>query len=338
MKVGALMEAIELRDDHSTNALLGEMEVSADCTSLRLRGASIEFPWDEQAERAVAGYLDIPKTYLHKLDPEFRAITVNHHLRTNERADTVVEWAAKENEPNQLIALQRPDRPVLPLRSVGEIVQRCFNAEDEVIWLKRDDKRFHLDIMTDHSVEVPPIESLPDRKIGDITRGGIRILLTPHSPTPPVMQRYFNRLVCTNGMCSPRDEGTISLVNTTLPGLIEEMERAAQRLLGDMQHALHQYAALAEQRVPGNPAAFAYRVAEETGLNAAVTQRIMARAGALPTDDPNVSLYDIANIFTEVAQSGISYATQVKMQEAAGNMAFAPEAALARCRSCEQKI
>lgn len=327
MKVESLMQAIELRDDKSHNTLLGDLEVSADCSSLRLKSSSIEFPWDEQAERAVAQYLSIPKTYLHKCEPEFRAHTVNHWIAAAEGAETTVEYMVRDDE-NALIALQRPDRPVLPLSSVAEIVTRCFDPQDEVIQLLRDEAKFHLDVATSHSVEVPPVESLPDRRVGDITRGGVRIMATPHKSTPPVVQGYFHRLACTNGMTDDREEGTIRLKGRTAEELIEELEVAAQRVLGTMQERLNAYAATATKRVPGNPAAFAFRIAQETGLSNGVTERIMSRAGALPVDDENVSIYDIVNIFTEVAQSGtkdIKYGTRVKMQEVAGAMTFSPE-------------
>lgn len=331
MKVGALMQAIELRDDKSYGTILSDLEVAADCSTVRLKSSSIEFPWDEQAERAVAQYLSIPKTYLHKCDEEFRAHTVNHWIATNAGAETIVEYKTVNDEP-ALIALQRPDRPVLPLRSVGEIVARIFDAEDDVVALVRDESKFHLDVATSHSVVVPPVESLPDRQVGDITRGGVRILATPHKSAPPVCQGYFHRLVCTNGMTDSRSEGTIALRGRTADELIDELERAAERVLGNMQERLNAYAATAQKRIPGNPATFAFRIAQENGLSAGITERIMSRAGALPVDDENVSVYDIANIFTEVAQSGgVLYKNQVKMQEAAGAMAFAPETVENRC-------
>lgn len=327
MKVGALMEAVELRDDKSRGTILGDLEVSADCSSLRMKSAAIEFPWDEQAERAVAQYLSIPKTYLHRCDEEFRAHTVNYWIAANPGADTIVEYKTTNDEP-ALIALQRPDRPVMPLRSVGEVVMRCFDPQDEVIELTRDESKFHLDIVTSHSVLVPPVESLPDRQVGDITHGGVRMLATPHKSTAPIVQGYLYRLVCTNGMTTSRNEGTISLRGRTADELIDELEAAAEKVLGGMQARLKTYAEMATKRVPGNPATFAYRIAQETGLGASVMERIMSRAGALPVNDENVSVYDIANIFTEVAQSGVQYKTQVKMQEAAGAMAFSPASAI----------
>lgn len=337
MKVGSLMQAIELRDDKSYTTFLGDLEVSADCSNMRMRSASIEFPWDEQAERAVAQYLSIPKTYLHKCDEQFRAHTVNHWIQHNADASTTVEYRTKDDEP-ALIALQRPDRPVMPLSSVGTVITTCFDPEDDVVTLLRDESKLHIDVATSHSVTVPPVESLPDRKVGDITRGGVRILATPHKSSAPIVQGYFHRLDCTNGMTTSRAEGTIGLKGRTADELIAELEVAAEKILGDMQSHLQSYADMATQRVPGNPAAFAYRVAQETGLSNAIIERVMGRVGSLPTNDENLSLYDIANIFTEIAQSGITYKTQVKMQEAAGSMAFETEAMLNRCTSCEKQL
>lgn len=337
MKVSSLLQSIELRDDKSVDTILGDLEVAADCSNIRIKSQRVEFPWDEQAERAVATYLKLPKAYLHRCDPEFRAHTVNHWFAHAANADTSVEYTARAEEGPALIALQSPDRPVLPLSAVGDIVTRIFHPDDDIVLLLRDESKFHLDVMTTHSVTVPPVESLPDRRVGDITRGGVRILATPHTSTPPVVQQYLHRLVCTNGMTEPRAEGTIKLRGRTLPEVLAELEAAAEKVLASLDDKLTAYATMATKRIPGNPATFAFRVAQESGIGPAATERIMTRAGALPTTG-EVSLYDIANIFTEVAQSGITYKTQTRLQEVAGAMTVDQDAQLARCESCEKPL
>lgn len=338
MKVSSLLQSIELRDDKSVDTLLGDLSVAADGSALRVRSADLEFPWDEQAERAMATYLSLPKSYLHRCDPVFRAATVNHWLQFASNADTTVEYT--DGDEKNLIALQRPDRPVLPLRTVGEIVTRVFDPEDEIALLIRDESRFHLDVMTNHQVLVPNADGVPDRQweVGDITRGGVRILATPHTSTPPIVQEYLHRLVCTNGMTTERASGTIRLRGKTLPEVLEELEAAAEKVLGSLDDKLANYAKMAEKRIPGNPATFAFRIAEENGIGPQATERIMARAGALPTDG-RTSLYDVANIFTEVAQSaGMQYKTTTKLQEVAGAMNAEQETVVNRCSSCEKPL
>lgn len=336
VKIATLMEAAELRDDRSIDCVLGDLQVDADCSSLRVRTTNLAFPWDEQAERAVAGYLNIPKTYLHRCEPAFRASTVNHWLTQHDTADTTVQYA-RGGDHSYLIALQSPDRPVLPLTAVGKVITDVFDPNDDVINIARDEKTFHIDICTSHSVEVPPLRSMPDRAVGDITRGGVRITAAPHDSTAPTCQAYFHRLACTNGMTSLRSAGTIKLKGRTVLELIDELEIAAQRTLGGMNEYLADYAKLASTPVPGNPAAFTYRVAEENKLGPRLTEQLMGRVGGLPVED--VSLYDIANVFTETAQSGgLTYKNTVKLQEIAGVMAFATDEMLNRCKSCEQQL
>lgn len=336
MLVADLQEAMSGSSEQSRVVTLGDLEVTADADRLTVAGGP-EFPFDEQAERALAAYLDINKSYLAKCPPDLKQRNVNHWLGAKANTEAVVNFSG-----DHLVSVHQPDLLVLPLAEVSNIITRLFKADDEVVTLIRDEERFHIDIKTDHHVEVRPDERFLGRQVGDITHGGVRILATPFSTknlkkkTPPEVRTYLHRLWCTNGCTSPTAESTIRLRSHTLPEILQELEVATREVLSGLDDKLAAYAATADVAIPGNYTAFAYQLGRESELPVGIMDRIVSQTNNLPE---NSSLYDILNIFTETANQGtVAYTRRADLQNLAGLMAFRTEHVVHRCSQCERPL
>lgn len=332
MLVEELTETLAGRRNTQQELTLGQLSISDDAERISIRDRDQEdLLLDEQAERALAGYLGINKTYLAKCPPELKALNLNHWLSTKRNTEAVVDISARN-----LVSIHQPGILLLPLHSVAEIIVRTFQPTDEVVTLIRNEEKFHIDIKTDHHVEVRPDERIQGRQVGDITHGGVRILATPNEKKAPEVRTYLHRLWCTNGCTSPTAESTIRLRAHTLPEILEELENAAQAVLAGMDEKLASYAATAEIAVPGSTTGFIYQMARESDMPANITDRLMSHAARLPEDS---SLYDVLNIFTEAANHGnISYDRMSSLQGISGDMAFNSERVVHRCSSCERPL
>lgn len=330
MKVSELIESLGSRQEERINTTLSNIEISDDAGTLSIDGQ--QFFLDELAENSLANYLKINRTYLAQCPSDLKATNFRYWLNYRENASVTIE-----SVENSITGFYRPDAMLIPVASVAEIVGRVFSPDDQVKDLRRDNERFHIDVVSSlHSVDVPNPDRIPGRpEVGDITNGGVRILAFPNSPVAPSVTAYLNRLVCSNGMTEPQQEGTIRLKGKTVPEVLVEMEEAARQVLGGLDEKLTSYARMAQRAIPGNASSFVYQIAREHNIGPRVLNRLMERANLLPE---NATLYDVQQIFTEVANSGVKYRTMVALQNLGGELAFHTERVLHRCGQCERLL
>jgi hypothetical protein len=329
--IADLKSVIEDQKERSIDARLGDIQISEDASRVTLTDSGEEFVFDEQLERAFSTYLGINKSYLAKCPPSLKAYNVNWWLQAKEDVAAVIDAVGEH-----VVNVHKPGLIILPLPRVAEIVTNTFDPSYEIINLIRDERKFHIDIKTPHHVEIHPDERIEGRKeVGDITHGGVRILANPTEVEAPKVMTYLHRLWCTNGCTSSEKEGTISIKGQTVDEVLAEMEAAAQRVMGDLDRKLADYAALAERQPPGSPTRFAYQLGREYRLTQRVMDRIMERVNILPED---ASLYDIQQVFTQLANGNVNYATMSRLQSLGGDMAFLTDHVVRRCETCERLL
>jgi hypothetical protein len=331
--VSELTTVLEGKNERSIETRLGGVTVAEDASRITVitEDASEEFFFDETLERAFSDYLGINKSYLAKCPPDLKAINLNYWLNVRQNATAVFDAVG-----DSVITIHKPGLIILPLIKVAEIVQRTFKPDNEIVNLIRDNRWFHLDIKTDHHVEVRPDARIEGRReVGDITHGGVRILANPIEAKPPKVMTYLHRLWCTNGSTSPEREGTIALKGQTVDEVLAELEFAAQRVMGDLDAKLASYAALADRQPPGSPTRFAWQLGREYGLTQRVMDRIMERVSILPED---ASLYDVQQVFTQLANGNVNYSTMVRLQGLGGELAFNTDHVCHRCTMCERLL
>jgi hypothetical protein len=324
----------EMGQERSLATKLGELTVDEEARSIQLADGEI-FQLDEQAERSLAQYLGISKAYLAKCPQDLKAHNLNYWLQRKGNAAAVIEATDQH-----WVTIHKPGLLILPLSRVAEVVTDALDPNYEVVSLIRNDTKFHLDIITPHHVEVEPDSRIEDRQqgtrsVGDITHGGIRILSNPTEVKAPQVLTYLHRLWCTNGSTSPEAEGTIQLKGNTIDDIFVELEGACRRVLGELDTKLADYAALATMFPPGSPVRFAYQLGREYKLPQRVMDRVMERVNVLPED---ATLYDVQQVFTELANGAGSYDLMTRLQHLSGDLAFATESVTHRCGTCERLL
>lgn len=334
MLVGDLKEHLEGVRERSIELTLGDIDVDADASRIRTTTGD-EFYLDEQAERSLAKYLGVSKAYLAKCPADLKAHNLNYWLRRRENAAAVIEVVG-----DHWVTIHKPGLLILPLSQVADIITTTMDPSYEIVQLLRNDTQFHIDIITPHHVEVEPDDRIEDRTrgsraVGDITHGGVRILANPSEVEAPQVLTYLHRLWCTNGSTSPEDQGTIRLRGNTVEDILVEMEGACRRVMGELDAKLEAYAALATTFPPGSPARFAYQLGREYGLPQRLMDRIMERVSVLPED---ATLYDIQQVFTELANGAVNYKLMTKLQHLSGDLAFNTEQVTHRCGTCERLL
>jgi len=330
VKVHELEDRLAQRDEQRIVVKLGDIEVAPDASSISV--GEDQFLLDEQATAILAKYLKIPVPYLKNCPPDFRATTLEFWRDRHAEADTMLEVLGDD-----LVSVHSPDLLMLPLGDVGQVVTRVFAPDADVRTFLRDESRLHVDVTAEQfAVDVPNPDRVPGRpEVGDITHGGVRLLAYPTQVKPPVVSTYLCRLACTNGMTTDLKAGQIKLKGHTIGEVLREMEIAANEVLGTLDDQLERYTQTATMAVPGTPLAFAYQLGREANLGSRVMDAVMERVNQLPRD---ASVYDVNQAFTEVANRGVNYATQLRLQQLGGRLAMDAERTVERCNSCEQLL
>lgn len=338
--VGALDDHLAKREERTDIAKLAEFTVSDDASELYLQDnvlSTKSWALDETANAALTRYLKVPTGYYEKLTPDFRAQVLRYELHRHHEAVTAVETLNDE-----LIAVHSPDQIMLPMHRVAGVVTTVFDESDTIRRIITNDQRFHLDVTTaKHAVSFPA--NTPElltalnggTHVGDITEAGVRILAYPFRNTRPSVNAYAERLVCMNGQTTPESLGTINLKGNTVDEVINAMEEAAQAVLGTLDAKLTDLAATRGMYTPGSPQAFAAQLCREANLPRKVLDKILDIINQLP--EP-VSIWDVNQAFTNVANSALTYNAMVKLQTVGGELGFNAEKAVARCGTCEQKL
>lgn len=342
-------------DQERAVAPLSSIEVSTDgseFTATTDDGQRLNFGLDPEIERSMGKFLGVPPGYIEKCPGSLKAANLNHWIRESEDARALIVHNAESAS-----SFLDPDKHAILPSDVAGVISRVFAPEDQLVTVHRTDDFMHIDVkVMDSEVNVegngvgdrpdasgnlwtPEIEALGIEEgtrtnVFDITNGGVQFLLKPNQP--PVVNRYFNRLVCDNGLIIPVEDAKITLRGKTVDDIIDEMESSAEILLGSMDSALNKYAESADQVVPGNVGDFIRQVGLEHGIPNRIIMQALNYAGAYGmTRRDDISGYDVLNVFTNLANRA-SYSSRMKLQNLGGNIADAGEDFYARCVSCER--
>jgi hypothetical protein len=329
MLVSELTENLASRRETIVTVPMTDISVDAMASSVTV--ADTAYPLDEVAEKALAKSLGIPAAYLKSCPSTFKSSTLRFWLDENAEAEVSVF-----THDNRVTAVSSPDLVTITPQAVGQVITRLF-APDDTVNLYRGSDTYQFDVVSQsHQVEVPNPDKIRFRpEVGDITHGGIRILMHPYAAKPPSAMSYFERYVCTNGMCTEEKLGRVTLQGNTAFEIIAELEAKAQQLLGGLDEGLEAYAATARKPVPGTLQAFAHQLAREYGLSRALLDEVMIIINQL---GENATVYDVNQAFTTVAHRVESTATKHKLQNLGGALALESDKMIRRCTSCERLI
>ena len=336
--VSELQQRLSTIQERAIETTLGQIRVDEEAHNIYLDETGDSFPLDEKVERSFAKYLGVPKAYLDKCDPAFKAVTVNHWLQKRANGAAVVETIN-----GTFVNVHKPGLVIIPLSRVIDVISNTLDPTYEITNLIHNDTRFQVDIITPHkTIEVPTWDEIEDRNplhhatVGDITHGGIRFVSNPTEVEDPKVMTYLHRRWCTNGATSPVADGTIRLKGRTVDEVLLEMETAMNRAVSGLDEKLEQFAALATQYPPGSKEAFARQLGLEHKIPARVLNKILDRIEILPD---GASLFDIMQVFTSMAnEENMKYETALKLQELGGTLAFQTAEVTHRCGTCERLL
>lgn len=301
-------------------------------SDLKIVGSEIRVPGidplvlDDLSTEKISKFFGLPASYITKGDADLREWNLNHRFNKEEGVVSLYTLG------NDLIGLSDPNKKSLPLGAYLNGIVNNFHPDDKVVEFHNDAEYLHIDVLTDQEVEVLGDGSDRRPAVGDITKAGVRVIAYPDLDKPPVLSTYLHRLVCTNGMSLAEPEAKINLRGKTTEEINQEFESIIANLKIGLGSRLDQYAESANIPIEGEVSHFMYNMAYEHGLSRNVTARVLDLRSLL---DDSPSVYDVTQVFTQVANDSVNYRSRLALQNIGGYMVGDPEHALNRCANCQ---
>lgn len=346
VRVGELVAQLRNRSRVVT-ARLGDVELQHEGDGAGvLRVGDERLPWGDRNTQMLAGFIKGPGyKYLLREPLAWQAQVIHHH--TQQHADNMSVWYI---EGTSVAGIYNPDAKIIPLVAVAERVANVFDPDDIANVLYSPDQVEINVISKIKTVTVPgrpgiesrPMEGTIDHeptgiKVGDLSAGGVRIIIQPGKPErAPVVEEFWERYVCTNGMTRRISGSQINLRGRTVPEILQEMENVARAIFEGLEGSAQAILHSAETPIPGTVPDFLRVVARERHINAATILRLQERALALP---PEPTVYDVTQVITDLANDeGLPVLTRRNLQAIGGDLTVDTDRMVHRCRSCERPL
>jgi hypothetical protein len=345
MRVGELVSQLRSKSRVKITRM-DDVELLADGDQAgQLRVGDQFFPWGDRNTQTVAKFLGGPGYKYYIREPlEWQRAVVRHH--TDKMADLEATFYI---EGANIAGIYYQEDKIIPLVRVAEQVAEVFDQDDlaNVLWAP---DQVEINVTSDRkSIIVPGIEGVADRplegvletrdgrRVGDLTTGGVRIIIEPQHPEhAPYVEEFWERLVCLNGMTRRISGSQIKLRGKTVDEILEEMNRVMRQIWEGLDSSGQAILHSAETSIPGTVPDFIRVVAGERGINAVTVLRLQERALTLR---PDPSVYDVTQIITALAnEDGMSAKARRSLQAIGGDLTVDTERMVHRCNTCERPL
>lgn len=289
-----------------------------------------EVPANARSLQALAQFYDVPFKFLERVPNDEKQFILDHRIQRSEDVPLVVKYT-----DSGISEAYRGGRVRVRVQDLVEKVMDVFDPDSKVIEWFNTPEEFRLDVIVpeDHDRYIGG-----DRKVGDLTHGGVRVGQNRKQNLAPWMQTLMFRLACTNGMEVPdyglRIDARHADEEEILSMFRSEVSRALDRVESDIKH----FYDLRSIPVEDDPTGLFRRMTRELGL----PDRIIGRMENTLADEflaeEQMTMFHLVNHVTNQANDPNirhKYNPRRALEQAGGQM-IADHAA--RCDKCHARL
>lgn len=311
-----------------TNVHIDRVDVNLEAEEPTLRLGETEVPANEVGLEVLARHLKMPVRYLLSCPPDEQQFMLTHrlHRMPDERIDMVY------TDEQGLSEIREAGRFYVDPERIVDAVARVLPVTSPVRDYWADSNDLRLDVYTLEEDEAMARYGGGDRAVGDITRGGVRILQNRKENRMPEVETFLYRLWCSNGMEAPPETVTERLDGrrSDMQDVFDvEFESIVRNSLGNIESSINAFYDLRNQPLGDDPTGTLRRMAQDAGLSNLVVGRLEDALGAYT--DP--TMFDAVNMITNTANSQPRTGAARTMQRAGGLVAADHRARCGQCHS-----
>lgn len=268
----------------------GEIEILPDHER---RNKARRIPISADSVEAFANHLQVPKAFHKRLPGDLRDHLLNE-LFVREHNQAHVRLTDTE-----ILYVREPSSKVIEPRRFVDVAASVISPDAQVIDFTNSVDFFGFDVVAPEGFG-RGIGG--DRKVGDITRGGVRFGQDVKQGLAPYAQRYMYRLVCTNGMEIPDQTLKLDARGNSVDEVIAELERIAKIAFEKVEEDMAHFYALRDQIVD-QPERMMNRLARERNLSDRMRLQLVDAVPQIVQPNTPVTMFDLVNLATNQANN-----------------------------------
>lgn len=301
-------------------------EIVVDHLRGAIRVGAREIQLSADSEQALGGWVDFPAPFMKRLEPDLRYSWLNT-LLSRHHGDAVVRLT-----DHGILAVHESNAVSIEPRRIVEVAGRAVAPNADVIDFDVSTAAFALDVAAPQG-----LMDRGDKKVGDITRGGVRFFHNLRQNLAPSVQPYMYRLICTNGMEVPASGLKIDARGQSVDEVLAELEVAAQRAFAQVEQDIAHFYELRDQPVE-NPERQLIRHAREQGLSARLATRLVQTLPAAFDDEGHATMFDVVNHVTNMANDPTIRRRGVRLELERFGGSVVQSTHDERCRVCSSRL
>lgn len=313
------------RSTSSANVDIDKVDVDLEADQPTIRFGEHEVPSTERGLEALARYLGMPARYVLRVPPDEQQFMFSRRLDRSEEGRVVVEYTSAGIE-SVIKGGKTTIRPAEIVSKVAEYLPLESPVRD--YWCTPADLR--LDAYVPDDWDGPHVGG--DLKVGDITRGGVRVVQNRKQNLAPGAQTFLYRTVCTNGMEVVNRSLRVDARGKDEHEVLAELGFIVHQAFDAVESTIKHFYDMRTDKIAQDRTGVFRRVALDTGLSERVVGR-MENVLASMGDEP--SMFDFANLITNQANAHPTTAAARSMQQAGGSLVVDHSA---RCKTCHKAL
>lgn len=288
---------------------------------------------------ALGSFLEVPTKFLERVARDEQQWILSRRLERTAEANVTVTYT-----PDGGISevMKSGQRRILP-EQIVDVALNVLPEESMVTdaWVTGEDLR--LDVIAPEGFRkgwggdtaAGEYTWRGEKRVGDITGGGIRLFQNRKANLAPGVQPYLYRLACTNGYemldLGIKVDARGLEIEEVLLNLTAEARRAFDRVEADIAA----FYDLRSQRVDSDRTGVLRRMTREAGLPARTVGTLEDLLPEHLGDNTEPTMFDLVNLVTNYANAGVRSTQARTLQQAGGHM-IGDHAA--RCAACHQRV
>lgn len=316
---GSHQVSVRLEDDEPV-IVFGEHEVPATRTGLEALGT----------------YFNVPTKFLSRVERDEQQFILERRIERSEESNLGIRWSSD--------GISEVIKASSVRLEVGEILDAVIEVmpPDSLVveWVNKPDLMF-LDTIVPLGFDR---FTGGDRKVDDITNGGLRFAQDRKHNLAPWVQPFLYRLRCTNGMEIRDNSLKIDARGAEEYQILGDLKVKASQALDGLQHQISSFYDLRKQRLGDDRTGVLHRLVRENDLPA---RTVVSLEDALPgylTADFNITgaeeatMFHLVNLLTNGANSPAlegSHMARRRLERIGGDVV---NDHIARCGFCHSRL